>query len=162
MTGQVSVLCAIFIHTYLHAFIPTLLWKEKKKTKPQTTARGDCANLLLTCGNELPRLITWQRLDCSCQLRVRIVCQRETKLETYWKSFLYRLLLFLFFSFSFLLLRISPLLLSLTVCLAAIPRCTGTCLCWDKLCRDMEQDCCQPQSHTILTESGIAVKWLQC
>lgn len=156
MAGQVRerVLCPCS-HTHTHAFIPMLLWKWKKKANPQTTARGACANLLLTCENELPRLITWQRLDHSCQPKTRVVCQQETKSDTCWKGFVCSS--FLIF-FPFLrpppppLLRISPLAITYYLpcsCTEALwswstPR-------WDKLFTDMEQERCQPQGYTIIT-----------
>lgn len=128
MAGQVRerVLCPCS-HTHTHAFIPMLLWKWKKKANPQTTARGACANLLLTCENELPRLITWQRLDHSCQPKTRVVCQQETKSDTCWKGFVCSSFL-IFFPF----LRPPPPpfwefphLLSLIICLAVVPRLSG-------------------------------------
>lgn len=92
--------CCVPMFTHTHARIHThAALKMKKKANPQTTARGDCANLLLTCENELPRLITWQRLDHSCQLKTRVVCQQETKSDTCWKGFVCSsfLIFFLFF-----------------------------------------------------------------
>lgn len=126
MAGQVRerVLCPCS-HTHTHAFIPMLLWKWKKKANPQTTARGACANLLLTCENELPRLITWQRLDHSCQPKTRVVCQQETKSDTCWKGFVCSSFLIFFPSPPPPPFWEFPHLLSLIICLAVVPRLSG-------------------------------------
>lgn len=96
----------VFTHTHTHTHALSCPWCSEKKPKRQTTARGDFANLLLTCENELPRLITWQRLDHSCQLTMRVVCQWETKPETSWKGFSFYF--FSPFSLLFSLWEISP------------------------------------------------------